>query len=78
MKTLSDFHSPTIVQGGMKRRNKDLVYIDRDTEQNEVDCNAQQIDYCYTSHLIGKGEGAEAEAKYDLSTKVICLLLQCQ
>ena len=76
IKTLSNFHSPTIVQGGMKRRNKDLVNIDRDTEQSEVDCNAQQIDYCYTSHLIGKGNGAEA--KYDLSTKVICSLLQCQ
>ena len=76
IKTLSNFHSPTIVQGGMKRRNKDLVSIDRDTEQSEVDCNAQQIDYCYTSHLIGKGNGAEA--KYDLSTKVICSLLQCQ
>jgi hypothetical protein len=36
-------------------------------EQTDVDCNAQQINYCKTYHKIDKGNGAEA--KYDLSTE---------
>jgi hypothetical protein len=67
VKTLSNFHSPTIVQGGMKRRVRDPVTKKRAREQSDVDCNAQQIDYCKTYHKIDKGNGAEA--KYDLSTE---------
>jgi hypothetical protein len=67
VKTLSNFHSPTIVEGGMKRRVRDLVTKKRAREQSDVDCNAQQIDYCKTYHKIDKGNGAEA--KYDLPTE---------
>jgi hypothetical protein len=67
VKTLSNFHSPTIVEGGMKRRVRDPVTKKRAREQSDVDYNAQQIDYCMTYHKIGKGNGAEA--KYDLSTE---------
>jgi hypothetical protein len=66
VKTLSNFHSPTIVEGGMKRRVRDPVTMKRAREQTDVDCNEQQIDYCVTYHHIDKGNGAEA--KYDLST----------
>ena len=44
VKTLSNFHSPTIVQDGMKRRVRDPVTKRRASEQNNVDYNAQQID----------------------------------
>jgi hypothetical protein len=67
VKTLSNFHSPTIVEGGMRRRVRDLVTKKRSREQTDVDCNGQQIDYCKTYYKIDKGNGAEA--KYDLSTE---------
>jgi hypothetical protein len=67
VKTFSNFHSPTIVEGGMKRRVRDPITKNRVREQRDVDCNAQQIDYCKTYHKIDKGNGAEA--KYDLSTE---------
>jgi hypothetical protein len=67
VKTLSNFHSPTIVEGGMKRRVRDSITKKRAREQSDVDCNAQQIDYCKTYHKIDKGN--RAEAKYDLSTE---------
>jgi hypothetical protein len=67
VKKLSNFHSPTIVEGGMKRRVRDPVTKRRAREQADVDCNGQQIDYCNTYHKINKGN--EAEAKYDLSTE---------
>jgi hypothetical protein len=55
VKTLSNFHSPTIVEGGMKRRVRDPVTKKRAREQSDVYCNAQQIDYCLTYHHIDKG-----------------------
>jgi hypothetical protein len=67
VKTLSNFRSPTIVEGGMKRRVRDQVTKKRAREQSDVDCNAQQIDYCKTYHKIDKGNGAEA--KYDMSAE---------
>jgi hypothetical protein len=39
----------------------------RDRVQTDVDCNAQQIDYCKTYHHIDKGNGAEG--KYDMLTE---------
>jgi hypothetical protein len=51
----------------MKRRVRDYVTKKRAREQSDVDCIAQQIDYCKTYHKIDKGNGAEA--KYDLSTE---------
>jgi hypothetical protein len=67
VKTLSNFHSPTIVEGGMKRRVRGSVTKKRAREQSDFDCNAQQIYYCKTYHKIDKGNGAEP--KYDLSTE---------
>jgi hypothetical protein len=67
VKTLSNFHPPTIVEGGMRRRVQDPVAKKRSREQTDDDCNEQQIDYCKTYHKIDKGNGAEA--KYDLSTE---------
>jgi hypothetical protein len=67
VKTLSNFHSPTIVEGGMKRRTRDPVTKERAREQSDVDCPTQQIGYCKTYHKIDKGNGAKA--KYDLPTE---------
>ena len=39
----------------------------RDREQNDVDYNAKQIEYCLTYHHIDKGNGAKA--KCDLPTE---------
>jgi hypothetical protein len=52
VKTLSKFHSPTIAEGGMKRRVRDPVTKKRAREQSDVDYNAQQVDYCLTYHHI--------------------------
>jgi hypothetical protein len=67
VKTLSNFHSPVILRGGMRRRVRCPVTKKRAMQQTEVDCNEQQVDYCRTYHKIDKGNGAEA--KYDLSTE---------
>jgi hypothetical protein len=67
VKTLSNFHSPVVLRGGMRRRVRDPVTKKRAREQTNVDCNEQQVDYCHTYHQIDKGNGAEA--KYDLSTE---------
>ena len=37
VKTISSFHSPTIVQRGIKRRKRDPVTKKRDREQSDVD-----------------------------------------
>jgi hypothetical protein len=44
VKTLSNFHSPTITEGEMKRSVGDPVTTRKAREQSDVDCNAQQID----------------------------------
>ncbi|OEU11447.1 hypothetical protein FRACYDRAFT_245186 [Fragilariopsis cylindrus CCMP1102] len=67
VKTLSNFHSPVVVRGGMKRKKRNRSTKRRDREFTDVDCPLQQKDYCETYHLIDKGNGAEA--KYDLSTE---------
>jgi hypothetical protein len=67
VRTLSNFHLPVVLRGGMRRRVRDPVTKRRAREQTDVDCNEQQADYCHTYHQIDKGNGAEA--KYDLSTE---------
>ncbi|OEU05936.1 hypothetical protein FRACYDRAFT_257320 [Fragilariopsis cylindrus CCMP1102] len=67
VKTLSNFHSPVVLRGGMKRKKRNRSTKRRDREFTDVDCPIQQKDYCETYHLIDKGNGAEA--KYDLSTE---------
>ena len=51
----------------MKRQVRGPVTKIRAREQTDVDCNAQQVDYCNTYHKIDKENGAEA--KHDLSTE---------
>ena len=63
VRTLSNFHSPKVVDGGIRRRRK--VHGVRERDPVSVPCPQQNIDYSDTFHLIDKGNGAEA--KYDLS-----------
>jgi hypothetical protein len=67
VKTLSNFHSPVVLRGGMRRRVRDPVTKKRAREQTDDDCNEQQVDYCNTYHQIDMGNGAET--KHDLSTE---------
>ncbi|MGK3740675.1 MAG: hypothetical protein ACI8RD_006652 [Bacillariaceae sp.] len=71
VRTLSNFHSPTIVQGRMKRRKRNEVTGKREREQSDVDCNAQQIGYCSFYHwirpLIVIERGLEFESSYSLT-----------
>ena len=67
VKTLSNFHSPVVLRGGMRKKKRDRQTKRRDREFRDVDCPIQQKDYCETYHLID--EGNEAEAKYDLVTE---------
>ncbi len=65
---LSNFHGPEILDAGIgvlrKKRDKDGK---RERHKMDVPCPAQTKDYCNTSHLIDKGNGAEAS--YDLGGK---------
>ena len=65
VKTLSNFHSPVILRGGMRRKTRNRQTNRREREKSDVDCSEQQKDYCNTYHKIDKGNGFEA--KYDLS-----------
>ena len=67
VKSLSNFHSPLLLRGGMKRKKRNLQTRKRERDFNDVDCPIQQKIYCCTYHLIEKGN--VAEAKYDLSTE---------
>jgi hypothetical protein len=61
VKTLSNFHSPVILRGAMKRKKRNRqTKRRREREQSDVNCTEQQIDYCDTYHLIDKGNGADA------------------
>ncbi|OEU11919.1 hypothetical protein FRACYDRAFT_245042 [Fragilariopsis cylindrus CCMP1102] len=67
VKTLSNFHGPNLLRGGIQRKLRDPVTFRRNKDFTDVDCPEQQWVYCQTYHLIDKGNGAEA--KYDLSTE---------
>ena len=62
VKTLSNFHSPVIINDGVHRRCKIAGVRQRDAVG--VPIPAQGKDYCETFHWIDKGNGVEA--KYDL------------
>ena len=62
VKTLSNFHSPVIINDGVQRRCKIAGVRQRDAVG--VPVPAQGKAYCETFHKIDKGNGAEA--KYDL------------
>ena len=61
VKTLSNFHSPTIAVGGLQRRRYNLATKKRDIRQSAVDCPEQMKDYCNTYHWIDKGNANEAK-----------------
>jgi len=65
VKTLSNYHSPTILPEGLgvmrKKKGEDGR---REYRQSPVSCPKQSKDYSETFHLIDKGNGAEA--KYDM------------
>ena len=42
IKTLSNFHSPAIVEGGIKRRKRNVEMKRRDRDPSDVDCPVQQ------------------------------------
>jgi hypothetical protein len=62
VRTLSNFHSPNIVEDGLNRKRK--VDGKREQAQTPVPCPEQNKDYSETFHLIDKGNGAEA--MYDI------------
>jgi hypothetical protein len=67
VKTLSNFHSPVILKGGMKRKRRNPETKRRERDFSQVNCPIQQNTYCLTYHHIDKGNGAEA--KYNMSTE---------
>ena len=64
VKTLSNFHSPTILAEGHGVRRRKRVGRSRDHHQSDVSCPAQMKAYCETFHQIDKGNGAESN--YDM------------
>mmetsp|Transcript_2847 Transcript_2847/g.5763 ORF Transcript_2847/g.5763 Transcript_2847/m.5763 type:complete len:366 (+) Transcript_2847:358-1455(+) len=60
--TLSNFHTPKVVDGGLNRKKK--VDGVREREPAPVPCPEQNIYYSNTFHLVDKGNGVKA--KYDL------------
>jgi hypothetical protein len=67
VRTLSNFHSPVLLRGGMKRKRRNPRTKRREREFSDVDCSTQQKMYCKTYHVIDKGNGTEA--KYDIATE---------
>ena len=65
VKTLSNFHSPVVIENGVKRRRRDPATNRRETNQTAVECLAQVKSCCETFHLID--EGNCSEAKCDLA-----------
>ena len=60
VKTFSNFHSPNIIAGGLKRKHCNPGTKQSDLHQSPVSCPKQVQAYCNTFHLIDKGNGAEA------------------
>jgi hypothetical protein len=69
VKTLSNFHSPVLLRGGMKRKRRNPRTKRRGRDFSNADCPHQHKTYCKTKtyHVINKGNGAKA--KYDIATK---------
>ena len=63
MRVLSNFHTPRVARGGVKRKKRGANGF-REHYQTEVNISLQTQHYCETYHLIDKGNGAEA--KFDL------------
>jgi hypothetical protein len=52
VKTLSDFRSPVILRGGMRRKKRNPITKRRERELSDVNCPDQQKTYCITYHLL--------------------------
>ena len=59
VKTLSNFHTPVVIEEGLLRRGIDEDG-NRERDQSYVDAPEQMVDYCNTFHLIDKGNGIES------------------
>jgi hypothetical protein len=55
VKTLSNFHSPDVLEVGLGMLHKMRVDGKRDRDKSEVPCPVQMKDYYETFHLIDKG-----------------------
>ena len=64
VKTLSNFHTPEILEAGTGVRRRRKVDGKREDKKTEVPCPSQQKHYSSTFHLIDKGNGKES--KYDM------------
>jgi hypothetical protein len=64
VKTLSNFHKPSILPAGSGVLRRRRVDGSREKDRTEVSCPTQQKDYSQTFHLIDKGNGKES--KYDM------------
>ena len=60
VKTLSNFHSPDVLEVGLGMLHKMRVDGKRDRDKSEVPCPVQMKDYCEMFHLIDKGNCAKA------------------
>ena len=59
VKTLSNFHSSTVIDAGIQRRGMDEDG-QRMKDPAPVNCPEQMVAYCETFHLIDKGNGVES------------------
>jgi len=70
VRTLSNFHDPTLLQEGegMRRRGREDDGR-RSQDQSDVPCPVQNRDYSETYHLIDKGNGKESKFDLQVNTK---------
>ena len=64
MKVLSNFHSPEVAVGGVKRKQRGLMERGSRIKHLSMFHCKPSTSYCETYYLIDKGNGAEA--KFDL------------
>ena len=71
VRTLSNFHTPKIVDGvnGVKRRKRNLKTKKRERVQSWVQCPEQQYWYSKYFHLIDKGNGQEEKSAIMIASK---------
>ena len=61
VKTLSSFHTPEVIKGGLEQRWQDPATRQRALCQLPVDCQSQVESCCETFHLIDGSHFAEAK-----------------
>jgi len=63
VKTLSNFHSPDVLEVGLGMLRKMRVDGKRDRDKSEVPCPVQMKDYYETFHLIDKGRAVHTTGR---------------